>query len=397
MDVHAKADSKAQAILNSVADKQSRSPARDQAPPPGTTLISITTPRVPTIGSLSAPNTNKKASNIKPSRTRPAAKPSPIVQTAIPDDLKILCCTCSQLFNSQPELFSHKCPTTTGQALNGNAVTTKPKQIENSLTATLIPSQDQQTLNEMEDPEKFVLSLAEQLSTIQKAVSGSNQQIVFEIPPTMATVANSVNSVLNANAAPQPTSQKKAFNRQRAKAPSKKQRELTKQAELQQQQEAEQSVATIAEQSDASATGDQAEGQTLLLQQPDGQVVTISIPFGLDVNEVLSSLMSNDGDATIQGAGAENAATVQGEAQQQQSSGGDQAAAIPAAAAETNGTNQVVAMTTRNEDGTESTIFYTLPMNPDGTCAFDPSQLDADTLASWLASGDATVAAAPVQ
>jgi len=414
MDVHDKANSHAQAILKSISPEKQKSPVvqgitnKEQ---PGTTLISITTPKVPTPESLMSnvsvnSNMRPKVSNIKSSRARMLSKTP--VKNEIPEGLRVMCCTCNQLFNSQPELYNHKCTANSGgitmvATTNGGADRSK---MAGSLTATLIPSsaESQQMAISQSDQDKILLSM-------QLAQSG-DQQVVVEIPASLQEalaqqIANT-NSVNHSQATaalaiqPAPIKQnKQSFIRKRRK-PSAKLQAIAPQPNIVVSTSGDQLILSTDSNSHVDSAAVPCDGvQTFVLQQADGQIVQINLPSGVDVNDFINGLSS---ESLVTGADTQGAAVVtdyqqqiplaiDSEAQQAANLLMDNASLSAdqhsgqADGVVTNGQNQVLAQATvQNPDGSEQVVYYSIPVNEDGTMAFDPNQMDADTLATLLAS-----------
>ncbi|KAI1299803.1 putative zinc finger protein [Halotydeus destructor] len=256
MDVHAKADQNARAILNSVAAEKTRSPAKvDNA----TTLISITTPKVPTSGSLMS-RTNLKRSRIQK---------SPPMKTEIPEGLRVMCCTCKQHFNSQPELYSHKC----NVALAGSTVAQDRPRAQESLTATIIPSESADSVQQA----TFELNGNQYIINI-------NGQSDAELVDSIQSQSSSQQSV---NLDMQTTKDKTAFVRKRRPQASRSNSNA--------QQELQSAVQVV---TDTEAQETQEDSQTFVVQQPDGEIFQITIPAGMDANEFLINLYAS-GDSGV--------------------------------------------------------------------------------------------------
>lgn len=210
MEVHAKAETNARAILSSVATNSSPAASSttlsskttsqplssvslinpivqqtSASTPAGTTLISITTP---------SSNLTSIKSRTPPSRGRgrqPKTTLSSRNTNVIPTGLRIMCCSCNQLFNSQNDLSNHKCVvpvvTITGTKPNGETFQQQSQQTPIVMSTTLVKplSTGEQTFTTLaqftnntsavikdetmsdnleEDPEKLVLDLAAQLT-----------------------------------------------------------------------------------------------------------------------------------------------------------------------------------------------------------------------------------------
>lgn len=366
MEVHAKADSNAKAILNSVGAASKSKPTEAlKNDSQSTTLISITTSKP---GSQNSLITTKRISNVRPSKQKISKSP---VKTEIPEGLRIQCCNCSQQFNSQPELYSHKCAVPLAAVSNGN----KPDlSIETSLTATFLPIPTSEPVD-MADQEKFVLDIAAQLAQSHPNLDVSgNQMFQLELQPE---TSNSVTPI--------------------AKSKPKPKRVRPSQAKKKQQKEAEQSITVTNDQlvlntdgtalagGDAFAPG--ADSQIYTLQQPDGQLVQICIPAGMDMNDVISSLYASPTELTEAPEVANQAISID---QSQQQLPGDLATATLVDAILDGQVNSSAADGISLDNVGQGMHFTTadgnqifIPMNEDGNYA-----IDADSLAFLTASSE---------
>lgn len=420
MDVHAKADSNAKAILNSVATtvgtmrpviqgltttNSSRNGQSDRA----TTLISITTPKVPTPTSLIT-GIKQRVSNIKPSnRQRTYQRQQYPIKTEIPEGLRVMCCTCSQLFNSQPELYNHKCDsssknsTKTTTAISQNGRPTK-SAIEDSLITTLIPegnnSSHQLTLGE--DPEKFVLDLAAQLTQADQQMvmtqdhgQGQVYQIDLQNPTSVNTIISSVgNSMIKPkNTYTRNKTQKakttKTINNQNNPNHTANTIQLNQDSTQQTMFLSGDQIVIAADQNQVQPSEPTLAGgdnvQMLMLQQPDGQYVQICVPAGMDVNDVLQSIYGGDSTSTLsadqilvsqEGQEGEQELIQIHQEQPLAMEGGEN---LPQDN-EQQSTQQVIEATAQTADGEQ--IIY-IPVNEDGTYA-----IDAESLALLTGGGD---------
>ncbi|XP_053209459.1 uncharacterized protein LOC128393326 isoform X2 [Panonychus citri] len=183
MEIHAKAESNAKAILQAVPNhnqQKTTSGSLSSSSTPGTTLISITTPpssltsikqRSPLKGRTIKPPSTNKVTTFTTNRN----------SNGIPTALKIMCCSCNQSFNSHNELSKHKCVvpvvTITGTKPNSTEIQLDPVTVNNMLSSPILITQsdkfqlpssntrDETTSDNLEeDPQKLVLDIAEQVA-----------------------------------------------------------------------------------------------------------------------------------------------------------------------------------------------------------------------------------------
>lgn len=179
MEIHAKAESNAKAILQAVPNNnQQKKSSLSSSSAPGTTLISITTP----------PSSLTSIKQRSPIKGRTPKAPVNKVSTfstnrnsnGIPTGLKIMCCSCNQSFNSHNELSKHKCVvpvvTITGTKSDANEIHLDQISVNDMLSSPILITQsdkfqlplstkDETTSDNLEeDPQKLVLDIAEQVA-----------------------------------------------------------------------------------------------------------------------------------------------------------------------------------------------------------------------------------------
>lgn len=388
MDVHAKADSNAKAILNSVSSHQTigtRNPViqglanstKNGQSDRSTTLISITTPKVPTPTSLMT-GIKQRVSNIKPnnkqqiSRTYQKPQVPMSMKTEIPEGLRVMCCTCSQLFNSQPELYNHKCGSVENNSGAMRSVLTNgrpTKTAEDSLIATVVQGQNSNQLSSSEDQDKFVLDLAAQLTQADQQSHGQMYQIQIQNPTSgSSSVGNSIIKPKNTY------TRKKTIPKPKANNQLNQNHNNTVQANQESNQQTllmsgDQLVMSSGQnQAQQEASGDD---QMIMLQQPDGQYVQICVPFGVDVNEVIQSLYGG-GDSTTLSADQvmvnQEGETIQ--MHQDEPMAMELATDLPSEQQPQHA--QQVEATIQTADGEQ--VIY-IPINEDGTYAIDAESL----------------------
>ncbi|RWS07597.1 uncharacterized protein B4U79_00883 [Dinothrombium tinctorium] len=418
MEVHAKAETNAKAILSTVSSNStnaqtivlkgtntptiqglSSSPAAE-APAAGTTLISITTP--PSNLTAIKPKTSPRSYTNRSTRQKPKFTTTRN-SNAIPQGLRIMCCSCNQLFNSHNELSNHKCvvPVVTITGPNDSTLTTgeqqtivlQTNQLQNTedikpivnqiRSETLLLStgevltkaegllRDETTSDNLEeDPEKLVLDLAAQLTQavqaeeaeklkqkqLQKVEQFINQQTQQRTSQSQIPLNRGRKTYSNIR-----SNQLKQDSGDLIKTNENPIQEIKTKEDASEgiiantQQEVltfEQSIGEIdGKGSDETAVG--VEDQCIVIHQPDGQLVQLSVPAGMDLEEVVRSL--NFAWST----GTEISTDMESLQQEQN-----------VAVAQTN--EQVV--DGENAAESDQQVIY-LPVNEDGTCAIDATAL----------------------
>ena len=325
-EVHARAEQSARAILSqsaaNVAAKAAAAAGVASAPvnssPPDTTVISITTP---TKANTASHNSRSRSKGNTPAVNNSFSN-SNSCKSEIPEGLRVMCCTCNQLFNSQTELFSHKCSLAGGvngkgrKTASGDHHHQQQQVASNSLTDSMTENDDSSSGNR---------------SSRGKTYSGRSKVQQQQSKTTPA-------------------------------APVAK--ELIQSDEFMNQQSAG-GQQTLTQQLDPNV-------QTYLLEQPDGQVMEIQCPIGMDINDVLASLQLQQQQQPQD----ENVPTISIPAAAADSSSGIMTMDASAAEAAVLGVD--------GESGglTDGQQLIYIPVNEDGSYAIDPASLAMLTAAA---------------
>ena len=464
MEVHAKAETNARAILSSVATNSSPAASSttlsskttsqplssvslinpivqqtSASTPAGTTLISITTP---------SSNLTSIKSRTPPSRGRgrqPKTTLSSRNTNVIPTGLRIMCCSCNQLFNSQNDLSNHKCVvpvvTITGTKPNGDPFQQQSQQTPIVMSTTLVKplSTGEQTFTTLaqftnntsavikdetmsdnleEDPEKLVLDLAAQLTQAvqeEEAEKLKQKQLQKKKTATPTTQAKGRKSHSSKNHQLNQSPSNKSLTKlgenqieeikfstpvstlnQSVTVGPNKVESVKKRANLNSTQEVKQGEENNNEFT-ANIEGGLIEAapgeQYIMLQQPDGQYVQICVPEGMDIEDVVRSLnLTLTGEVPVVEGGSEineagMAVTECGETAAAAAIEGDLVTAPVTVVQEEGQLSQEAVITEVNEQNIgevadDQQVIY-LPVNEDGTCA-----IDATALAMLTGGGD---------
>ncbi|RWS27844.1 uncharacterized protein B4U80_00947 [Leptotrombidium deliense] len=404
MEVHAKAETNAKAILSTVAStpgsqtimlKGTNTPTiqglLSEVPSGGTTLISITTP--PSNLSALKPKSNPRSYTSRTNRHKPKPLLSPRSSNSIPQGLRIMCCSCNQIFNSHNELSNHKCvvpvvtitgPNDASIAGGDNSTLVIPsnqliQEQNNSLrNDTLIITtgnvkseimRDETTSDNLEeDPEKLVLDLAAQLTQAVQAEEAEKlkqkqlqkvEQLVIQQQQRQSTpVTTGINRSRRTY-----SNLKNQIKDDVVKSNENPIQEIRTGKEL---ADAQQLIAFEGQNELESKPLDESvntgEDQCIVIQQPDGQLIQLSVPAGMDLEEVLRSLNF---------AWSGNEMVGDAETLPQQEQAVDEQSAV-------------LAESEAAVDSDQQVIY--LPVNDDGTCA-----IDAAALAMLTGSGEVPI------
>lgn len=415
MEIHAKAESSAKAILQAVPNalhnnekKSSPTVSQDNhnATSSITTLINIQQP------ASGLPSLTKQ--KVSTTKTRPKTTKSLFTNSRssnlLSAGVKIMCCSCNRLFSTENELAVHKCifpvVALTEAKTEANEIHIDPAALSSLISSPIVFTQSDKfqlpydsnqndsikdtTLGENleEDPQKLVLDMADQLSQVVQAeqVEKNKQKQLKKVEQLISSSQTQGNPKQNdqKKQTPAPSSGIQARARKTYssfKSNSKAEASTSKETLnslvntgnsvlLKTEDSYEPGKSLIAQVSDdkptelsmdigeiVGSTGD----QYIMLQQPDGQYVQICVPEGVDIEDALHGLnLSVSANLptdtfTTNDLVSSNLTTVQDPLEQ----------SIP----EVTGTGSLL-----GEGVDDQQVIY-LPVNEDGTCAIDATAL----------------------